>query len=941
MKKLFVIPNALSPLEYHEHAFSEDIVSYLTTLYNRMPEHARLYCGNVSLATDVTPTNEEQIAALSKMQGPFFLVHYPAGPAVPVWYLVVAMIAAVAITYAMTPKIPNSSLRNSTATSPNNELSSRTNSPRTGSRIPDIYGQVRSTPDLVSLPYSIYENNKEVEYCVMCIGRGSHTIQDCLDGTTTVAQIDGSSVQVYAPNTSIYGNTIQYQVGDVITHRTLDIRKNNSVNGQTLASSNANTITGNQNIRFRTNGTIEASADSGIDFRKNFVGTLPLIIEMEPVDDPGSSASMAGALPSSSGTITFTDSTNTVWLNAKKVTFSSASWDLRDASGNFIRTINLAGTYNVSSKSVTGGPLSYNVSLTFANPTSVSADWALISGGVLTVRAVSCIVYSIVPLYDLAGTYSVTTIAEKSIILSNPVAVAPDWATIPSEGTPYLSPQLQQDREQTIGPFTLRDATCTKLILNFVCANGLYKDSGDNQVSETVSLLVSVAYRDPNTNELTGVVTTHPATIEGSAINKDSVAKTLFIEATSGYCDVSVKRTSKTDKNFRGTVVDEVKWRDLMQGKEFPQPNFGNVTMIRSRTVATNGALAVKERKLNLLVTRDLTVGGATKQAYYIIQDICTDPFIGNRPLNQVDLVGLSAAIADAQAYFETELATEFCYTFDKNNISFEETISAVCDAVFLQAYREGNVIRFRFEKDTTASTLLFNHRNKVPGSETRTARFGIENGYDNVVYKWVDPTDDAIASMQIKDSGGLVVNAKTVESIGVRNKRQAWIHANRIWNKLKYSSIVCEFDCTALGEMVTCGQRILVANNVMTKTQDGDIVGQVGLVVYTSQQNNLQDGVAYSIYLQLADGNVQTIGVSAVPGNTYALLLAQAPAIPLVIGDEMATKTKYILVPASESAALPFLVTQRDIGDANTWRITAMNYDSRYYQADKTLPPS
>ena len=54
-----------------------------------------------------------------------------------------------------------------------------------------------------------------------------------------------------------------------------------------------------------------------------------------------------------------------------------------------------------------------------------------------------------------------------------------------------------------------------------------------------------------------------------------------------------------------------------------------------------------------------------------------------------------------------------FHYTLDSDNISYEETIRMIANAVFCIAYRQNGKIRFSFDKPQTASTALFTHRNK------------------------------------------------------------------------------------------------------------------------------------------------------------------------------------------------------------------------------------
>src|SRR5690606_13800161 len=113
--------------------------------------------------------------------------------------------------------------------------------------------------------------------------------------------------------------------------------------------------------------------------------------------------------------------------------------------------------------------------------------------------------------------------------------------------------------------------------------------------------------------------------------------------------------------------------------------------------------------------------------------------------------------------------------------------------AAFCTAYRRGNIINLSFERETTDSVLLFNHRNKLPGSETRTVRFGNADNFDGVAYSYIDPEDDAIITRYLPDDQS-AINPQDVESIGVRTHLQAYWLASRIWNTIRYQNTVTEF---------------------------------------------------------------------------------------------------------------------------------------------------
>jgi hypothetical protein len=58
----------------------------------------------------------------------------------------------------------------------------------------------------------------------------------------------------------------------------------------------------------------------------------------------------------------------------------------------------------------------------------------------------------------------------------------------------------------------------------------------------------------------------------------------------------------------------------------------------------------------------------------------------------------------------------EFC-TIDDTNLSFEELVTNLCDAVFCTAYRQNNKLKLYFERPTDNSVMLFNFRNIIPDS--------------------------------------------------------------------------------------------------------------------------------------------------------------------------------------------------------------------------------
>lgn len=940
LKTVVLALNSLEPKTWTTHEV-ENVLEFLKNQFVEWPETARIYNGNVSVATDITPRNEQGIEALKKAEGPFYVIVYPAAPAAYAIYYVIAALV-IAVTVLATQKIPTSASRNIQDQSSNNELSGRANKPRLNGRIPDIFGTVRSTPDLIALPYTIYENNVEVEYAYMCIGRGAYEVSDVKDDTTFISSISGSSIEVYAPFTSPNSGTPQLTIGNAIATPVLNVTRTNAVNGQVLRSPNDKTIVGQGDIRFVGPTDIELNPLSELDFTKEFeVGDILTI----------SNASLNSSyitdqktiIADSTGFFKFEIPSSTLppeFSAGKELIISAALFNNSDLDGFLITTFDVSGTYEIQSVSHTleGGQDYCNVYL--VNPETINPQWLNAINTVETTVVLK--VADGTELFDLDGEYEIIGVEAHAITLLDPVLVQPDWGTIGT--TEYISPTLTAAGDKWVGPFILTPSTLQEIYCNFVASNGLYKDDGKNQIAFDIEIEIEATPVN-SSNTPIGAPELFTTTVLGSSKFKNTRAQTLKAEPTfTGRCSVRARRVTLSDKEFKGQIIDEVKWKDLYAVSPVSQLNFGNVTTVQSVTHATTGALSVKERKLNMLVTRKipLRISGnsfttelhATNRADEIFSAICKDPYIGNRTNNEIDFNSIYDAIAEVREYFGTDKAGEFCYTFDSDNLSFEETARMISNAVFCTAYRRGNVIKINFEKETEDSTLLFNHRNKLPQSESRTVRFGNQDQFDGVSFQYVDPLDDALVTYYIPEDRS-AVNPKEVESVGIRSGVQAYFQAWRTWNKIRYQNTLVEFDATQEADLLALNDRILVADNTRVETQDGEIDSQSGLELTLSVNVQLSTSFNYTIFLQYSDGSTEGIAVQR--GNDVnKVVLTSPPRLPLSTNDDFYAKTTFILVPNQNNGQNAFLVAEKSPLGNMTSKVTAVNYDDRYYNNDK-----
>lgn len=550
---------------------------------------------------------------------------------------------------------------------------------------------------------------------------------------------------------------------------------------------------------------------------------------------------------------------------------------------------------------------------------------------------------------NLNGTYTVLSVTTGQIVLSNPAAVNSNWNDLDNlsgDRTADLSPVITSTAEKWVGPFDLTMESRNRVIVNIKANSGIYfigVNTG-NQYRATVTFTIEFIQID-NSGTPTGIVDTYNGSISGSATSRDAVGTTVDFETSfTGPCRVRLRRTSGIAEFGDNQHSDTIKVTEIYAVESLSTYSFGDVTILRTKTYSTASALSIKDRKTKLLVESELpqyngdgtfnnSVLVPTSQASDIFCAAALDPTIGNRQLAELDVLNIYATISEAIAYFGTGMATEFCYTFDDNNISYEETAASIAEAVFCKAYRRGSMIKLKFEREENNSVMLFNHRNKLPGTETRTVTFGFINDNDGIELEYTSPEDDSKLTYYVPTDQS-ALNPKKLSTIGIRSKVHAHFLAWRAYNKLIYQTTSCEFTATHESNLLLLTDRILNTDNTRPFYLEGEIVAVNGLELTLSHDTELDSSKSYSIFLQLSDGSVESIGV--VQGSTKRkVILAEAPSLPLVTNVDNYAKTVYQIVASSDSPQNAFLVTEKEPDTTYTNVVKAVNYDARYYAND------
>lgn len=937
MSRLRIFRNPVDGGDEVLHIRTDKVLETFIEVKKKSPQ-ARIFLRPACQQNDVTPSNHIDAASLQMLaKTNDFDIVCEAGEPLTIFLVATAVLSAgLAIyTYLNMPDVPQMDQK-----SGNNELSNRNNRERIKGRVPDIYGTVKSVPDLVTQPILYYkEDGVEVEECLMCIGRGEFEISDIKDGDTFGSTIDGFSTSVYAPGMNLTG-TPQIQIGRSFTEAPLIGKKSSAITGQTLPDPTEPVIdTAVEGTMYPKWPNRLYLVGGGLD--ATFTAGESVVINAEQIGVKDVQLSGSTNVERT-GVITIGSPVNIESPND----FKGIQIDTLLIEDTVNGILDLSGRYTVSSISKSG---SYAYEITLVNPVAVNPNWALMttdnlanSSNILTNNSKSI---------NISGSYAnITSVTSDFIELDIPIELQSEWGKLNGITVNSAVIDLQKYKENWLGWFYINSNEIEKLIFNFYFPKGVFS-VGTNGKNYHHNIAYMIDYQELRDNQPYGPVSTfsYAETYKNTSafgLSKIMDLNGLFAEGVR----VRVRRTYEEQGSAKTTRVNELKLKSVYACSYLKKLVYPDVTLVRSETVATDGALSVKERQWNCIATQKLYTYASGTQSLTkqptndfadIVVAITLDPLIGRRTLNDIDVTGIYTTSNEIKSYFGTPLAAHFNYTFDQGSQSYEESLAQIASCVGSNARREGSQIYFQFEKENPNSSILFNHRNKRPFSETRSEKYGIDREYDGVETTWIDPADGWVESI-IRLPNDFINNPKKLELAGVTNKYQAHFLAHRAWNKIQYQRETVKFTGYGEADLVSLNDRIAVTDDTIPAivtlgngVPSGDIQFWDGQIIGVSQPTNLDPTKNYLIHLQHINRSVEVMAVTQ-GEDEYHLILERLPILPLVVKSEYDEYAKYSITLSTEKDSEAFLITEKSHSGPFESEVTAINYDARYYSNDK-----
>lgn len=548
--------------------------------------------------------------------------------------------------------------------------------------------------------------------------------------------------------------------------------------------------------------------------------------------------------------------------------------------------------------------------------------------------------------YVLSGIYTVTSISAVDVSFTVDGTVNP-WLGI-TTSVPLLPGGIS-----TTGPynkvavswsnwFTMDKIKASRVLANFGAQSGMYKDDGNKKSSASVTIRLEYQALDVNGAPI-GPVYSADGTVSGRSSDQTGVSIVGALPTPSTF-RARARRVTNKDLNFEGQVVDDVSFDNLYAQIPDTTPNYGNRTTVHTARRQTPRATSIKAPKLALIVTERIykylgggvfdTVLSNNTQAVQSLIRLLRDPVCGGLNLTASNMDRLLAVQAEVEAYFGSAQAGQFCYTFDSFDVTMQDIINTVAEAIFCRAYREGSAILLDFDRPRMGPEMVFTHRSKAPG-EKWTRAFNTRDRYDSLKFSYIDPATNTKETITIPADGGL--KTETYDSKGIRNYKQAYLAAYRRYQRNLLNRVSVEFAALEEGVFARPGRAISVVKGSRISPFDGYVVAVDGLTVVLSQNVEFTPGQEHSLILKRRDGSVQSVGVT--PGaNSRTVIMTSAPQEAIYTGNE-ALKTEFSFGSEDRHNAQMMVVSTVEPGSDRTVRITGYNYTDDYYAYDGVNP--
>ena len=206
MPSITIVKNPLQPGVRETHSVGE--VAIIDWLQQHYPDG---FGAGITLNLNGAGLQIEDADRVLSGDDALIIIVSPRGFMTPIFinFLISTAISlVVGALFAKKPQPPAIQRMTTPSADPVYSVGSAQNLARMSEPVPVIYGQIVTTPDLASQPYTYYENNDQYLCQVMCIGAGDFQIDEVLVGETPADQLAAGAFQYWVYPESLHQRTM-------------------------------------------------------------------------------------------------------------------------------------------------------------------------------------------------------------------------------------------------------------------------------------------------------------------------------------------------------------------------------------------------------------------------------------------------------------------------------------------------------------------------------------------------------------------------------------------------------------------------------------------------------------------------------------------------------------------------------------------------------------
>lgn len=430
--------------------------------------------------------------------------------------------------------------------------------------------------------------------------------------------------------------------------------------------------------------------------------------------------------------------------------------------------------------------------------------------------------------------------------------------------------------EDYIGPFTANpsETETNELAIDIVLPKGLYYSNDAGGLDNRTVTWIIEARKIDDEGEALGIWQQLGSETITAATNS-AIRKTYKYAIATGRYEVRAKRTNAKDTSIR--AGDDINWSEL-KAKLITEQNFGNVTLLALKMLATDNLSQRSSRLVNCIVTRKLKSWNPatgwqniqeTNSIAWALADILKADYGAKLNDARIDLVSLYALDNIWQ-----QRGDEFNGVFDSKLTVWDAlTQTARCGRAI--PFMQGGIVRFARDEIKTLPVAMFSTRNIVKGSFNIQYIMPGEDTADSVKVEFFNSrtwkTDEVTASLPDSSAD----QPATVALFGCTNKDQALREGLYMSAANRYRRRIVSFKTELEGMIPTYGDLIAISHDMPSWGISGEITSYNHPNLKLSEQVEFSDSANHFIVFRRRDGSISGPWQVTVGNSSYEVILS------------------------------------------------------------------